>query len=461
MKIKTHSLELLADLHTPVAVFMKARELFSQVLLLESSDYSSKENSHSFVCFEPIAGFDVRGDSFSTYHLDKRSEVAVNANINELVAAEIAEIEIVESDVALPSNGFFGFTCFDAVEHFDTVKLEKSDPLGIPTLRYDFYRFVVSIDHFYGTLRIIENCPVDEASRLDEVQRLLSRQDNSQFGFSLVGAVRSTLTDDAFKSNVTAGKAHCHRGDVFQVVVSKRFEQTFSGDDFNVYRTLRSVNPSPYLYYFDYADFRLFGSSPEAQLIVADGEAEIHPIAGTVRRTGDNEKDLALAESLKADPKENAEHVMLVDLARNDLSRNCSGVEVDTYKEIQRFSHVMHLVSKVKGKVANGSSDFQVFADTFPAGTLSGAPKYRALQIIDALEPHRRSFYGGAIGLISLSGGLNQAIIIRSFLSKGNTLYWQAGAGIVIDSDEEKELEEVNNKLGALRKALLKAEKLT
>jgi len=402
----------------------------------------------------------VHNGEFSSYGGSDTAKVAVNDRINDLVAQQLSLIEILPDSVEVPSNGFFGFSCFDAVEHFESLKLQKPDPLAIPTLRYDFYRFIVSIDHFYGTLSIIENCPEGEESRIKDVQGLLARQDNSHFGFKLVGDVRSTLSNEAFKQNVSAGKAHCHRGDVFQVVVSKRFEQSFSGDDFNVYRTLRSVNPSPYLYYFDYASFRLFGSSPEAQLIIHNGEAEIHPIAGTVRRTGEVEKDLALAEELKADPKENAEHVMLVDLARNDLSRNCKDVKVVNYKEIQRFSHVMHLVSKVKGKVDRDSSDFQVFADTFPAGTLSGAPKYRALQIIDNLEPHRRSFYGGAIGAITLSGGLNHAIIIRSFLSKENTLHWQAGAGIVIDSDEQKELEEVNNKLGALRKALEKAEEL-
>ena len=244
------------------------------------------------------------------------------------------------------------------------------------------------------------------------------------------------------------------------MVLSRRFSQDFKGDEFNVYRALRSINPSPYLFYYDYSTYRIFGSSPEAQMVVHEGIAEIHPIAGTFRRTGDDIKDQELAIKLLEDPKENAEHIMLVDLARNDLSKNCHEVKVTNYKEVQFFSHVIHLVSKVTGAINAGVSGYQIFADTFPAGTLSGAPKYRALQLIDEYEPTTRSFYGGGLGMIKLNGDLNHAIIIRSFLSKNNKLYYQAGAGIVIDSNPESELQEVHNKLAALKKALEMSESL-
>lgn len=255
-------------------------------------------------------------------------------------------------------------------------------------------------------------------------------------------------------------KEHCFRGDVFQLVLSRRFFQNFKGDEFNVYRTLRSINPSPYLFFFDYGDFKIFGSSPEAQLIVQDGKAEIHPIAGTFKKTGDDKKDLISAKELAKDPKENSEHVMLVDLARNDLSRNGTNVVVEKNREIQFYSHVIHLVSKVTCKMKTTTNTFRVVADTFPAGTLSGAPKHKALQLIDKYEKIKRNFYGGAIGYMDFNGNFNHAIIIRSFLSLNNQLHYQAGAGIVADSIPESELQEVYNKLGALDKALIQAEKI-
>jgi anthranilate synthase component 1 len=273
-----------------------------------------------------------------------------------------------------------------------------------------------------------------------------------------VGKKSSNLTDEQFIEFVKKGKDHCYRGDVFQLVLSRRFSQGFKGDEFNVYRTLRSINPSPYLFFFDYGYFRIFGSSPEAQLIVQDSKAEIHPIAGTFRRTGDDEKDAKAAEALAKDPKENSEHVMLVDLARNDLSRNGSKVEVEKNREVQFYSHVIHLVSKVTCKMKKSAKTFRVVADTFPAGTLSGAPKHKALQLIDRYETTKRNFYGGAIGYMDFHGNFNHAIIIRSFLSKNHELHYQAGAGIVADSVPENELQEVYNKLGALDKALTLAE---
>ncbi|MCB0693459.1 MAG: anthranilate synthase component I family protein, partial [Saprospiraceae bacterium] len=246
--------------------------------------------------------------------------------------------------------------------------------------------------------------------------------------------------------------------DVFQIVFSRQFEQDYQGDDLQVYRALRSINPSPYLFYFDFGNYRMFGSSPEAQLIVRDRQAEIHPIAGTFAMDADPAINELRANALLADPKENAEHVMLVDLARNDLNRHAVDVHVAALREIHAYSHVMHLVSKVKGRLADSTNPIQVFADTFPAGTLSGAPKYRALELIHQYENQHRGAYGGAIGYIDLQGNMNQAIMIRSFFSQNQTLYSQAGAGIVLDSVAETELQEVNHKLGALQKALAIAE---
>ena len=249
---------------------------------------------------------------------------------------------------------------------------------------------------------------------------------------------------------------------MFQIVLSRRFIQRYEGDDFRLYRALRSINPSPYLFYFDFGSFRIFGSSPETHCRIEGGKAYIDPIAGTAKRTGDSEADRKAAEYLRNDPKENAEHVMLVDLARNDLSRNCHNVKVDFYKDLQYYSHVVHLVSRVSGELdmagtGDGADTVKTFLDTFPAGTLSGAPKVRAMQLIAEYEPHRRGPYGGCIGYIGLNGSLNQAITIRTFVSRNGELTFQAGGGIVAKSDVEYELQEVNNKLAALRKAITMA----
>lgn len=458
MKINTSKTSFISDLYTPVNIFLRLRDLYSQVFLLESSDYAQKHNSKSFICCEPILGFKIKSNKFYTYQDGYIEKNDISSDLNKQISDFLSQIDL---DAVDPQNSLFGYASFDSIEHFETIKFNNQDIKdNIPDLRYDLFRFVVVFDHFHEKITVLENRPSEEESKLGEFKKLILRHESPQFPFSLDGDLSSSLSDESFKANVTQAKHHCKIGDVFQVVVSRRFMQKFKGDDFNVYRTLRSINPSPYLFYYDYGDYKIFGSSPEAQIIVKDQEAEIHPIAGTMPRTGDALLDKKYAEELANDPKENAEHVMLVDLARNDLSKNCRAVHVAEYKQTQFFSHVMHLTSKVKGKLKEKANAFQIFADTFPAGTLSGAPKYRALEIIDDLEPHKRSFYGGAIGFMSLSGSFNHAIIIRSFLSKNNTLHYQAGAGIVIDSNEEKELQEVNNKLGALNSAIKMATEL-
>ncbi|MDR1761498.1 MAG: anthranilate synthase component I family protein, partial [Bacteroidales bacterium] len=357
--------------------------------------------------------------------------------------------------------GFFGYTSYEAVQYFeDVVFSAKATPPGaMPGIQYILFKYIIAVNHFRNELIISENLLDGEESNIDDIINLLNNNNIATYDFEAVGNEKSDITDEQYMEMVRKGKENCYKGNVFQIVLSRRFSQAYKGDDFALYRTLRSVNPSPYLYYFDFSDFRIFGSSPEAHLIInkKQNKAYINPIAGTFRRTGDDEKDYELAEKLLKDPKENAEHVMLVDLARNDLSRNTDNVKVETYKEVQYYSHVIHLVSSVSGCLRKGSNAIKIFTDTFPAGTLTGAPKIKAMQIIDQLEPHDRGPYGGCIGFIGFDGSFNQAITIRSFVSKNNTLYYQAGAGVVAKSDEHSELQEVNNKLGALKSAIDRA----
>jgi len=455
-KIRTHTLTSLADTLTPVSLYLKIRDLFPRSILLESSDYHGGRDNYSFICLEPIAGIIVEGGKVKQYLLGKEPEILSGKDVPASLDHFISLFESNDQTKESRLNGFFGYMGYDAASHFETVPgpKEAHDPSTIPEIRYHLYHYLIAINHFRNTVTLMENRFDDEPSTLLTIQNLLINRNFSLFPFSVTGESTSNLTDQEYKELVSAGKHHCHVGDVYQIVLSRRFEQTFAGDEFNVYRHLRSVNPSPYLFYFDYGSYKIFGSSPEAHLVVRNQKATIAPIAGTLRRSGDDDKDRELAGQLSADPKENAEHVMLVDLARNDLSRHASHVKVDTYKEIQFFSHVLHMVSSVSGELPENTRLFRLLGDTFPAGTLSGAPKIRAMELISRYEHTNRGFYGGCIGQIGLDKSLNQAIMIRSFLSSGNRLIYQAGAGIVADSVEESELQEVNNKLGALREAI-------
>jgi len=456
MKIQAHYKQILSDLTTPVSTFLKLRESFAEVLLLESSDYSSKENSMSFICVDSLATLEIKdAEVYRNEYSSKGPRTYPLVNAVDEVNAFLGSFDMNVPDEISAFSGLFGHTGFDAVRYFDTVSFDEDKPsYDIPDIRYDLFRYVIVFDHFYGKMFVIENLPEGSAPQLDRMLTIINKQDHQAFTFETQGAEQRNMTDQDFMDNVTKSKAYCQRGDVFQIVPSRRYAQPFRGDEFNVYRALRSINPSPYLFYFDYGSYKIFGSSPEAQMVIKDKVAEIHPIAGTFKRTGDQAKDAEAAEALSADPKENAEHTMLVDLARNDLSKNTTNVHVEKYKEVQYFSHVIHLTSVVKGTLKDDVTSYQIFADTFPAGTLSGAPKYRALEIIDQLEPTRRGFYGGGLGMLGFNGDINHAIMIRSFLSYEGKLHYQAGAGIVIDSNEESELQEVNNKLAALMKAL-------
>jgi len=457
MNIRIHKKQILSDLTTPVSLYLKVRERYPEILLLESSDYSSKENSMSFLCFDSLGTIEVKDKKLSRKIGDK-TIAKNNFDIDDEMNDFLDQFQFIEKEQS-EHNGIFGFSSYESIQYFESIKIENHDD-SCPTLRYDFYKYIFVFDHYYEQLYLIENLPEGEESKINETLKLAGRQNHQTYNFKLDGEVTSNMEDAKYLEMISTAKHHCQRGDVFQIVLSRRFSQRYKGDDFNVYRALRSINPSPYLFYFDYGGYKIFGSSPEAQVVVDGAHAELHPIAGTFKRTGIAEEDLALGEKLKKDPKENAEHIMLVDLARNDLGKHATKVEVSKLRELQYFSHVIHLTSKVTATLKDNVSAFKVFSDSFPAGTLSGAPKYKAMQIIDQLEPTGRGYYGGAIGWIGFDRRLNHAIMIRSFISQGGTLSFQAGAGVVIDSDPESELQEVNNKLGALRKALVKAEEI-
>ena len=459
--LKTEHKKILADTITPVSVYLKLRDVFPHSLLLESSDYHANNNDFSYICCNPIASIELKNNTLTTHFPDKSLEVEkVNSmlDIPERIHKFSQQFESERFPFKFISNGIFGYVAHDAVDRFENIELNKTKPgQDIPDIYYAVYQNIIAISLFNHEAHLFSHIYGGDHN-LTEIEVLLQAKNNSHFNFEKVGEKSSNLSDEQFINFVKKGKEHCFRGDVFQLVLSRCFSQGFKGDEFNVYRTLRSINPSPYLFFFDYGYFKIFGSSPEAQLIVQSGKAEIHPIAGTFRRTGDDEKDAVAAGLLAKDPKENSEHVMLVDLARNDLSRNGSEVVVEKNREIQFYSHVIHLVSKVSCTMKKATKTFRVVADTFPAGTLSGAPKHRALQLIDQYETTKRNVYGGAIGYMDFHGNFNHAIIIRSFLSKNHELHYQAGAGIVADSVPENELQEVYNKLGALDKALKLAE---
>lgn len=455
---KTASRTVLADLHTPVGVYMRLRDLYPQSALMECSDYHDANNSRSFIGICPIASVAIsHGEAICSFPDGSRTMRAVGDNYRvDMAINDFLGRFDVTGDYA-DVCGLYGYTSFNAVRYFENIDIKDAtaDRNDAPDMMYLLYRDIIMFDHFNNSLTVIT---LGDGEEIDLILKAMNKDNTRSYGFHPVGETTSPLTDEEHKANIRRGIAHCMRGDVFQIVLSRRFVQRYEGDDFKLYRALRSINPSPYLFYFDFGGFRIFGSSPETHCRIEGRRAYIDPIAGTTRRTGDAETDRRNAEYLRNDPKENAEHVMLVDLARNDLSRNCHGVKVDFYKDMQYYSHVIHLVSRVSGELDEKADPVKTFIDTFPAGTLSGAPKVRAMQLISEYEPHCRGAYGGCIGFIGLNGSLNQAITIRTFVSRNGELWFQAGGGIVAKSDEEYELQEVNNKLGALRKAIMMAE---
>lgn len=469
-KIALHTTykKILSDVFTPVGIYLRLRDRFRDTILMESADFNVAENSSSFICINAIGGIEISNyDEIEwKYPTQKPEKKALEKSLDvpQMIWDYMQHFEVENADekAVKIAQGLFGYATFDAVQFFETVQLKsgKTKP-QIPLMRYRLYQYVIAINHFKSEMFICENKIKNLPSDIGLVESLIRNKDVPVFPFHIHEKETSNLTDDEHIAMVKRGIQSSLRGDVFQIVLSRRFQQKFTGDEFNVYRALRSINPSPYLFYFDYGDYKLMGSSPESELIIKNGRAIIHPIAGTTKRTGNEEQDKQLTEALLADAKENAEHTMLVDLARNDLSRHCTDVKVNFYKQVQYYSHVIHLVSEVSGKVATNTNPFLLLATTFPAGTLSGAPKYKAMQLIDEYEATARGYYGGCIGSVGFDGSCNQAIMIRTFLSKENTLTYQAGGGIVAASEPQNELQEVANKLGALKKAIQLAESIS
>lgn len=461
----TNYKQVLADTTTPVSIYLRLRDTFPNSLLLESSDYHSRDNNVSYICCQSLANILLDEEGLKTSYpngestLKKKDKLNLSKEISDFAKAFHSNAPNIPNIVP---NGLFGYFTFDTIEHFEDIHLTtKANPeRQIPHLQYHIYKFIIAIDHFHNQLHIFENNLNGEDSEIERIQNLIQNKNFPEYTFKRTSEESSNRSDEEHRELIRKMIKHIERGDIFQIVPSRAFASNFQGDEFNVYRALRSINPSPYLFYFDYGNFKLFGSSPEAQITIKNNVATIYPIAGTFKRTGNIEDDIKIAEQLKNDTKESAEHVMLVDLARNDLSKHCKNVRIESYKEAQYYSHVIHLVSKVSGTIRAESNPFDIVADTFPAGTLSGAPKYKALTLIDQNEGLQRSFYSGAIGFMGFNGDFNHAIMIRSFLSKQNKLHYQAGGGIVLDSDPEMELQEVNNKIAALRKALELAETL-
>ena len=467
--VHTKHRRMLSDIITPVSIYLRVRDKYPNSILLESADYHGNDNSYSFVAFDPVAKLSYHNGTLTTV-LPGQAEHHTHTPADAIMPALRAFkgcFKAEKSGFPFVTNGLFGYFGFAAVEGFEDIHLtaRQADENQIPAAVFQVYRYVVAINHFKDELYLFEHQYVQDGdalseSKLDEVAAFITSRNFALYSFTTTGDETSNFSDDEFRGVIQHGIDHCKRGDVFQIVLSRRFQTPFRGDEFNVYRALRSLNPSPYLFYFDYGNFKLFGSSPESQIVVKQGKATIYPIAGTFRRTGDDAKDAELAQALYDDPKESAEHVMLVDLARNDLSRNCDRVNVETFKEVQYYSHVIHLVSKVVGDLNEGADPLQIVAETFPAGTLSGAPKHMAMQLIDRYENQSRGFYSGSIGYMGFDGEFNHAIMIRTFMSRDNSLYYQAGAGVVSKSVVESELQEVHNKLAALRMALKQAQEL-
>ena len=468
IELKTTCKKLLADVFTPVGMYLRLRDRFRDTILLESTDFHAAESSYSFIGINAIAGMEISSmESIEFKFPGEHPEKTQLKHVNEVPQLlwdfmQRFDVNAPETKEGKFAQGLYGYTTYDAVQFFDTIKLASkspvakgtSSPTDIPLMRYRLYQYVIAVNHFKDELFICENKVAGVESELAVLESLIRSKDIPAYPFQANGEESSNMTDEDYKEIVKKGIASSHRGDVFQIVLSRRFEQKFQGDEFNVYRALRNINPSPYLFYFDYGDYKLMGSSPESQIVIKNGKAVLHPIAGTFKRTGDDDVDHESAARLLEDAKENAEHVMLVDLARNDLSRVCDAVKVSHYRQVQYFSHVIHLVSEVIGKVRAGSNPFDLLAKTFPAGTLSGAPKFKAMELINSFEPTARSYYGGGIGFMGFDGSCIHAIMIRTFLSRSNTLIYQAGAGVVAASQPESELQEVNNKLGALKKAI-------
>ena len=422
MKIFQHTEEILGDTFTPIGIFLALRDKFANVSLFESSDFSSKENAKSYIVADPIVSLQI---------FQNETQVRINNKLvesNHITSSDQLSLLIESFDfqnkILASNNGFFGVIAYDAIPLFEKIKFKTCED-ELPIVYLSAYRFVIEFDHFHHRLKLINNLFNESENELSVLIQEINKKVLPSENFKINGGISSSETDQSFEEKVLKAKAHVARGDVFQLVLSRQFQQKFEGDDFEVYRQLRTINPSPYMFYLDIDKAKLIGASPEAQLKVSRGLAEIHPIAGTIKKSNSDVEDEKHIALLKVNEKENAEHIMLVDLARNDLNQNCTKVQVASLKEVQKFSHVIHLVSRVTGQV-NQSKSINVFKGSFPAGTLSGAPKYKAMELIDKYEAVSRKYYGGAVGMFAANGDINTAIVIRTALSYKNNLIYQA-----------------------------------
>lgn len=460
-----HSEKLLADRINPINIYLALRDQYQHCCLLESSDYQASNQAKSFIAINSIASFQASQNKVTLNYMGDEQLYQLKSLRDLPKDFEAFKTQLSERiNQGQAKSALFGYHSFEAYSYFEDLNIFRESS-ETPDFHYALYEYILVFDHFNNELEIRYFYPeslsdADKELNIQQLKTQIFSIPKPTFPFSAKGQEESNISDNTFLKNVSEGIQSCKRGDVFQVVLSRCFRQAYQGDEFNLYRAMRSINPSPYLFYFDFGNFRLLGSSPEAALQLEDGKASINPIAGTVKRTGNDEEDSKLAERLAKDPKEQAEHMMLLDLARNDLSKSGNNICIEQQSKLQFFSHVIHLVSTVSAQVDPTTNVSELIANTFPAGTLSGAPKFKAVEIINRLENQARGFYGGSIGVIGLGKEINQAITIRSVLCKDGYLQYQAGAGIVVKSNPQKELEEVKHKLGAVRAAIKMAENL-
>lgn len=459
------TVEYVADTETPITLYLKLLDQ-GPSCLLESVEGGQYLGRYSFIALDPIVTFRSAGGDGALVFPDGRAENVSGPPLKTL--REIMQsFRVPERENNLRFwGGAVGFTAYDAVRSLEKLPGTPVDELQMPDCIYFFPSTVVIFDHVRHTVTLSVNLPLDgedpcvvykrAVSKLKQIRDKLQRSIPYTGEFTLQGAIKEDLSDDEFVQRVQRAQEYIRAGDIIQVVLSRRYALNFDGDDFAIYRRLRSVNPSPYMYYFNLGDIKVIGSSPEMLVRVENETVTTCPIAGTRPRALDPEEDRRLAGELLDDEKERAEHLMLVDLGRNDLGRvSVPGtVKVPRFMEVDYYSHVMHIVSRVEGILAPDKDALDALAACFPAGTVSGAPKVRAMEIIDELEPNRRGIYAGAVGYLGFNGNMDTAIAIRTMVIKGNTIYIQAGAGIVADSQPQRECEEIASKARAMFKTL-------
>ena len=467
--------ELLMDLETPLSFFKRLeRDRYS--FLLESVEGSEHWARYSFLGTRPQRIFKARGKQVEIIEHGKSRRLSSEAPLKILEQLLEGYRPVTVPGVPPFFGGALGYVSYNAVEQFHQIANAKKDPLGLPEIFFLFVQTLVAFDNLKHTIKVIDNVQIDEQTDLraaydtsvKRIRKVISTLQKKPRGIEprdLTQAAgnrkfRSNLTQAGFEKAVNTAKGYIRAGDIIQVVLAQRLETETPTDPFEIYRALRFINPSPYMFYLELEDLRVIGSSPETMVRLTGGTIELRPIAGTRRRGSTPEEERELEADLLADPKERAEHIMLVDLGRNDVGRvaKIGTVEVNELMAIERYSHVIHIVSNVRGKLAADKTSFDLFVSAFPAGTVSGAPKIRAMQIVSELEPQKRGLYAGAIGYFGYNGNLDTCIVIRTIVMKGKKVYVTAGAGIVADSDPALEYQETLSKARAMLKAVELAE---